>query len=621
MAIETSNTINSALNLVPLDFVTLKNNFKTYLKSQALFKDYNFDGSNFSVLIDLLTYNTFYNAWYLNMVASEMFLDSCQNFDSSTSHAKELNYLPRSTQSAEIDTDIIINTGNTSLTSFVIPKYTQFYGRIGSNVYFFSTNSVVTASSTNNIVTAANVNLYEGSLVTEIYNVNYANTFQQFILDNANVDISSISVVVSSNNGASNLTYLQANSPFGLNSTSLVFFVQPTINSLYEVIFGDNSIGLTPPDNSLIITTYRVSSADAPNGLANIVSSGTIDGFSNISFNIINPAYNGSPRENIQSIKYNAPRSFETQDRAVVPIDFATLLQQNFPQISAIYAYGGDTLNPPQYGKVFIAVALAGITVLPQSAITNFTNFLANKAVATLTPVFINPIYINLYVYSTVTYNVNISAVTPSTIRSEVINAISSFSNNNLNDFATDFYYSQFVTAISNADPSILSNQTNVKMISYITPIAGTVATTGNSTAVSTRTVNYPSNTYSANFGQAINLNQISSSVFLSNGANSEITSLYTKTISNVVSNGTTNTTVSNYIGIIRQLNISTGIYSNIGNVNFTTGYLQFTTTISQDTPLKIYAPPAALDITSGQNVILIISNSDIVVVVDQVSV
>ena len=206
---------NSNINLINLDFDTLKNNFKTYLKSQDKFKDYDFDGSNMSVLLDVLSYNTYLNSFYTNMVASEMFLDTAQIRDSVVSHAKELNYLPRSFKSAEASVNIVINTSDPTVTSVVIPKGTTFSSRIGSNSFSFSTNRNIVVSGSNGVFTANNISIYEGEYVNETFVVDYTQTNQRFVISNPTVDTDSIAVTVMEDNGATATEYSYSTSLLG----------------------------------------------------------------------------------------------------------------------------------------------------------------------------------------------------------------------------------------------------------------------------------------------------------------------------------------------------------------------------------------------------------------------
>ena len=239
---------NSSLILSNLDFDTLKNTLKQYLRSQDRFNDYDFDGSNMNVLLDIMSYNTFHNAFYLNMIGNEMFLDTAVIRDSVVSHAKELNYVPRSFKSAEANVNISVLSTDLSKRSLTMPKGTTFTSRFGQLNYTFSTAENIVISdftlNTDNTITFSgnNITLYEGYYVTDTFTFRASDT-QKFIITNKNVDTSSISVTVIEDVGASTLTYTRASSLFDLNSASQVFFVQGSESDSYEVVFGDGVTG------------------------------------------------------------------------------------------------------------------------------------------------------------------------------------------------------------------------------------------------------------------------------------------------------------------------------------------------------------------------------------------
>ena len=263
------------INLIGLDFETLKSNLKNYLKNNSSFKDYNFEGSNMSVLIDLLSYNTYLNSFYTNMVASEMFLDSAQLRDSIVSHAKELNYLPRSYTSARATVDIAI-TPSQSVSSVLIPRGTSFTSRVGSSIFSFVTNENIVINTPDDDATyrAKDVLLYEGSYVTDTFVFSAEQTNQRFVLSNPTIDISSISVTVVEDSGSSILSYSKASSLFGVTNKSTIYFIQPAENQQYEIVFGDDIFGRKPKNNSALVVQYRISSGELPNGASTFVADG-----------------------------------------------------------------------------------------------------------------------------------------------------------------------------------------------------------------------------------------------------------------------------------------------------------------------------------------------------------
>jgi hypothetical protein len=453
---------NSSINLVDLDFNGIKTSFKNHLKSQAKFQDYNFDGSNISVLLDVLAYNTYLNTFYLNMVASEMFLDSAQLRDSVVSHAKELNYLPRSFRSAIANVNISI-TPSTPVLSVVIPGKSTFSSRLGSNTFTFTLPSdVAITESTNGVFTATGVSLYEGVYVSDTFIRNSSATNQRYVLTNPNIDTTSIEVSVSENSGANVYIYTQAFSLFGLNSNSSVFFVQPCENEQYELVFGDDTYGRAPRNGAVIGISYRTCNGELPNGVDNFVNNSSIDGHANVSITVNTEAINGSISESISSIKYNAPRNFQIQERAITENDYSNLLTREFPDIEAISVYGGEKEDPPQYGKIFISVKSGNFDVIPEGKKLSYKNFLLDKVPLGFTPEIVSPSYVYLRVNSTVKFNPKVTTLNSEQIKTKVLSSIVQYNSTYLNDFNSDFRYSNFVTDIDNSDNSILNNDTDV---------------------------------------------------------------------------------------------------------------------------------------------------------------
>ena len=262
---------NTSIVLNSVDFDTLKNTLKSYLRSQDRFQDYDFDGSNLNVLLDILSINTFHNAFYLNMVGNEMFMDTAQLRDSVVSHAKDLNYTPRSFRSSQANVNIEVTSNNLNKRSLLIPKGTSFTSNFGSKNYTFTVgeNILITDYTINENTSVTfygnNIALYEGYYISDTFVYSYSNP-TRLILSNKNVDISSLSVTVIEDGGSSVKTYNRALSLFDLTTTSRVFFIQGAENDNYEVIFGDGVSGRRPKDNSTILIEYRICNGELPNG-------------------------------------------------------------------------------------------------------------------------------------------------------------------------------------------------------------------------------------------------------------------------------------------------------------------------------------------------------------------
>ena len=462
-------TANSSIKLTSLDFDSNKEALKSFLKQQTQFKDYNFDDSNLNVLLDLLAYNTYQTGFYLNMIGNEMFLDSAQLRDSVISHAKELNYLPRSFTSAKASVDIVVEATDDTLNSIVIPKGTGFLSRVGNKTYTFTTNENITVSSGNNTYVAANTTIYEGIYLSDTYAVNYEAPLV-YKITNRRADISSVTVTVIEDNGANQIDYRRATSLFDKDETSEIFFLHPAGGDTYEVVFGDGVIGKRPKDNSIIVIEYRVSNGELPNGASTFLFTGKIDGQSDVRVNTVSAATGGEVAESLESIKFNAPRAFTTQERAVTAEDYENLLKVNFPEINAVSAYGGEEVNPPRFGKVFVSVDLEDIDGLPQFKREEYTRFLKSRSSLAIEPIFVSPQYTYLGVNSNVKYNINVTNKNPDDIRTSVLAAILNYAKVSLNNFNRTMRYSKIVNAIDGAELSIVSNETDIQMIKYLIP-------------------------------------------------------------------------------------------------------------------------------------------------------
>jgi hypothetical protein len=468
---------NSSIILSNLDFDTLKNTFSSYLKSQDRFNDYDFDGSNINVLLDLLAYNTFQNNFYLNMVGNEMFLDSAQLRDSAVSHAKELNYVPQSFKSAQAKVDITVTSSTTSKRSLVIPKGFSFSSRILNKNYTFTIpeNIVIsdyTLSGGNVVFTGRDITLFEGYYVNDSYTYTYNNA-QRLLITNKNVDISSLIVTVIEDAGSTVTNYSRASSLFDLDGTSKVFFVQGAENDSYEIVFGDGVSGSRPKNNSVIQLEYRLSNGQLPNGCKSFTPDGPIQDETSVVIQTISAAAGGTVSESIESIKYNAPRHFTTQERAITTEDYETLLKLNFPEINTVTAYGGEDLDPPQFGKVYVSVDLKEVDALPDIKRQEYYRFLKPRSPVSIDPVFVDPEYTYLGVTSKVNYNLNVTALSVDDIRTIVGTSIIQYALNNLNNFNRTFRYSKLIQAIDSSQVSIISNETDINVIKIVSPLTG----------------------------------------------------------------------------------------------------------------------------------------------------
>ena len=462
---------NSALSVANIDFTDIKNDLKLYLTSQDRLKDFDFSGSNMNVMLDILSYNTYMQNFYLNMVAAEGFIDSAQLRDSVVSHAKTLNYLPGSYSSSKAQIDFEILPANTPA-SITVPKYTSFTTQVDSNTYTFNTDQRITIPvDSDGRYIIQNLDLYEGEIVYEYYTINTSNTAQRFVLSNKEVDTSSIDVkVLTSSSDTTNAAFTHSLSTIGLDGSSNVYFIVPAENEKYEIQFGDGVVGRKPINGNIVEVVYRKSSGQLPNG-ANSFTIGTNDiPYNNTSITVVSNAKGGGKGETIEQIKINAPRSISIQDRTVTVGDYKTLLLQNFNDIETLHVYGGEEQTPPEFGKVIVSVDLKNADGIPDSRKKDIEDFLRLRSPLATVPKVVDPEFLYLNIKTDVRYDPNLTSKTDLDIKSLVIDKISSFANTNINRFDSTLRKSQLVRNIDDSDSSILNNDTTLLLQKVIAP-------------------------------------------------------------------------------------------------------------------------------------------------------
>lgn len=449
-------------NLSPitnLDFAETKEALKTFLKNQNRLKDFDYEGSNMSVLLDVLSYNTFYNNYYYNMMISEMFLDSASQRNSVLSHAKELNYMPTSRRSANTRVSITVVAPTLDSNYFTIPANTKFIGRCGNKTYTLLTDKSYNAvrSVTNNTqYTVDNVDLYEGRMIDET--ISTANS----TLSNQGIDTRSLTLKVNSEE------YTYRADIFGVSATDKVFYLQPENDGLYSVQFGQDKFGVQPTITDSIIANYRVSNGPSANGISSLTL-GNFGGSTSITVNVESETSGGTMAEDIESIRTFAPKALQVQERAVTKRDYETLLRARFPNIQAISVYGGDEVTPPQFGKVIISVDVTGGEGAADYEIANFRAYLRDKTPLTIEPVFLVAKFLYVDAVIKVVYDPNLTTKSSDQIRSEINAGIKIFQDTNLNDFNKTLRQSRLSAYLDNIDGSIISTDIVTKpIIEYV---------------------------------------------------------------------------------------------------------------------------------------------------------
>ena len=452
-----------------LDFDNIKSNLKTFLQDQPEFSDYNFEGSGFSVLLDILAYNTHYLGFNANMLVNEVYLDSADIRKNIVSLAKMLGYTPSSVKAPTANISIVVN--NATGSSLTMDKGTTFTSTVDGTTYQFVTNQVSTITPLDGVYRFTDIIIYEGTLVTYRYTVDSSDVDQKFIIPSVNADTSTLKVTVQNSSvDTTSSVYSLATGVRSLDNTSKVYFLQETDTGKFEIYFGDGVLGKKLSDGNIVILEYVVTNKEESNGASAFTLSSTIDGFSNVSITTNSVAQGGSEAESKESIRFNAPLQYTAQDRAVTSTDYETLVRSLYPNALSISAWGGEEDETPVYGVVKISIKAASGSTLTNQTKTEIVNSLKQYNIASVRPVIIDPETISVILNSTVRYDSKLTTKTASTIKSDVISSLTNYNTNILQRFDGIFRYSKVTGLIDDADASIVSNITTVRVRKSFTP-------------------------------------------------------------------------------------------------------------------------------------------------------
>jgi len=461
---------SSNLRVTELDFDNIKDNLKTFLKSQDEFTDYDFEGSAMSVLLDLLAYNTHYNAIYANFVANEMFLDTAAKRSSVVSLAKHFGYTPRSIVSSRAKINLTVTTTG-SPQSLMLPRYTTFTTTIdGTDYSFYNLSNITTTPVSANTFTYNNVEIVEGKPLTYRYTVQNGQT--KFLIPNSNVDTSTLLVEVQTSSAdATTQTFnLAGNKDYTtVTGTDPVYFLEETRDGYYQLVFGDDAIGKALVDGNVVRMTYLISNGT----IANNATSFTLGGISaftvtNFTLTLAQKSLGGRDRETIESIRNNASKFFVTQNRAVTAEDYKNIILAEASDIEAVSAWGGDNASPPVYGKVYISAKPKNGTSLTDETKTRLSSILNRKNVVGITPEFIDLEFLYLMLETTFYYDPSKTTTPKETLEANVRATIQNFEDSNLNNYDSIFRKSQLSREIDYTSKAILNSNTQVTLYKYL---------------------------------------------------------------------------------------------------------------------------------------------------------
>src|SRR6056300_165265 len=444
----------SKLNISQLNFDAIKANLKRFLSNQSQFKDYDFEGSGMSVLLDLLAYNTHYLSYNANILANEMFIDTADLRNSIVSLAKALGYTPNSPTAAYADINLVVN--NATGASLTMDTGTRLTTSVDGTSYSFVTIDDHTITPTDGVYTFSNIKIYEGTYITFSYTNNESDVDQRFIIPSANADLSTLKVTIQNSAGdTTTSTYTKATSITELDSTSKVYFLQEA------------------EDGNIVRLKYVVTNKTAANGASSFTLAGNIEGFSDVTLTVNSNAANGADAESNASIKFNAPKSYAAQDRAVTIEDYKAKVREIYANTKSISAWGGEDAETPSYGRVFISINPKSGSNLTETTKNSIVTQLKRFSVASVTPVIVDPETTSLLLTSTAMYDEKSTTKTAATLKTDVTNALTNYNDNTLNQFDNIFRYSKALELIDDADSSILSNITTLRIRKPFTPTTG----------------------------------------------------------------------------------------------------------------------------------------------------
>ena len=559
------------LNVTSLDTEDLKQSLISFVQEKPEFSDIDYEGSAINTIVDLLVYNTSFTSYQANMVANESFLDTAQIRRNVVSHAQKLSYVPKSTTASRLICDIeVIPVQKTNIpTSIVMDAGTQFIASSDNVSFTFINNEayVLSYSNVSQSYKAFNVDLYQGQRITERYT--YAS--ESINLSNTNADTATMLINVNST------PYTKATSIDEFSNTALVYFLGENQYTQPVIEFGKNILGLEPSDGDIVTITYIATEQDNANGLSNLVPASTISGYSNIVTTVTTPAYGGSEREDIDSIRFQAPKIYQAQDRALTDTDYIPILKTRFPFIKSAIAWGGETNIPPAYGTVFISI-LGDSGQITTSVKQQMVSFLSTKNVGSVTPTIVDPDIFHANLNIIFSYDNRRTNLSFSSLVAAIKNVVTEY-NEEISDFGLFLNPSELISRI--------------KMISGITSVD-----INKLVYKDVNVLNFENPLYSVNFKNEIHVGSLAIDGF-SVANNSTETKVYDDKLGNV------------FLSYVDSSSITR--VSNIGTIDYKTGEVEFALNIIDGTEsLRVFVRPLQDNFYVNQNQIISIDQTDI---------
>ena len=592
-------TINSSnINITDLDFDDVSKSLKEYLKGQSTLKDYDFEGSNLSILVDLLAYSAHTSAFNANMVASEMFLDTAQIRKNVVSRAKELGYTPSSRTAAKATFDLTVDSptiGGQTPSSLTINRGHEFTTVYDGTSYTFISLDNKTITPTTGTFKFEALNVHQGKLTTDIYRYDDQITNQRFPMLNPNIDTSTIKINITSNNTVT--SWAKAGDLTGITTTSTVYYLQENDEGLFEVYFGDGIIGAQPKDGDQISISYLVTDTTHANGAALFGMATSINGNSSVTFTNTVSASGGKDIETPDQIKFSASKFYTSQNRLVTVQDYKAKLQELYPGADSIAVWGGEDATPQQFGKVFVALKPSQYSNnLTTAEKTALKKSLSNLSVLTVRPEIVDAEILQILISTSFKYDPTKTSQTQSALETLVRAAVLSYDDSELSGFDTLFRHSQLTTKIDSTETSLLSNITTIRLRKNHTAI-----TDGTASSISLdfgNSLYNPHSGHNALGGGILSttgffLSGDSNNYFFDDDGNSNVRRFYLDGSTRVYSDNTAGTII-----------YSTGVVS----INS----LTYSSTSNTDSSIDFTIIPSSNDVISTRNQLLDITASEV---------
>ena len=589
--------------LAELDFDDIKVNLKQFLTNyrdtdgNLIFKDYDFDASSLSILLDILSYNTHYNAYYANMVANEMFLDSAVKRSSAVSIAKHLGYTPLSYRSAKAKVSFTINDPVGTPSTLTLPKFSPFTTNINDIEYTFSNLDAVTIKPANGIYTFTDVEITEGVPLSYTYRVDISGPTEKYKIPNLNVDTATLRVTVQNSfTDLTTTTYVQVGGLEAVSPQSQIYYLEQNPTGYYEIFFGDNTTGKKLVSGNLVKIEYLISNGSACNVSGSIEQSfslGSTVGGVQLASSILasSNSTGGDNGDTIAAIKFKAPRFLSSFNRAVTANDYKAIIEANYPLVESIAVWGGEDNNPPKYGKVIISLKpYKGYTINTEIKNKIKNDILQDKKMMTIIPEFVDPNYLYIALDTKVKFDPKNSRYNANEIATLVKGKINDYFSTDLQKFNKSFIYSKLSKIIDAIDGSIVGNVSNFKIQKRISPVVNITNTFNGSNSIK--------------FANPLTSGSVMSKAFYYR-VNTDIKTVY---LQDVITTSSTST-INLYDFYTDKL-----IVSNIGSIDYTAGIVSIPTLkiagyIENNTDIRIYAKIEELDISATNDLILVIDD------------